>query len=281
MGHVSIKAITLLAACVAALAAISLAHQLCRDSNVSRIAVSNIWDLHREFDIRDAKMRVRNPEVLRVCFAGDYVYALKDARRWFAAGDAEFDPVLQAAGGRADVFNGEGESSIVLLTRKSAVIMQLNRRTGLAVANFGCVGVDAGHIEMRTYQTSSVTEFVFPNATLKASIGSSQLAGSCVQRLRRFVETIDELLTDNVTSEQYFWAAIRKYLPSKGCSAEEVLSVVGTSKFFVLVSEQNADDGCTILFRNADTILYFALRRATGNIEYPGVGPRHPPLPSF
>jgi hypothetical protein len=107
MIQVPIKVIAWIAVCSAAIASTLLAYQSYRDSNVSSILVSNLSDLGGEFEIGNTALRVRNPEVLKVCFAGDYVYALKDAQYWFAADDAEFELALRAAGGRADIFNGD------------------------------------------------------------------------------------------------------------------------------------------------------------------------------
>ncbi len=59
------------------------------------------------FEIGTSNLQVRNPEFLKVCFAGDYVYALEDARKWFSVNEAEFMRALDAAGGRGDTFNGE------------------------------------------------------------------------------------------------------------------------------------------------------------------------------
>jgi hypothetical protein len=96
-----------------------------RYSNVSKITVSKLSDLEEVFEVGPASLRVKNPEFQMVCFAGDYVYALTDAKHWFAANKTEFDAVLQAAGGSADAFNGGGRSSIVLLSRISAISCSL------------------------------------------------------------------------------------------------------------------------------------------------------------
>lgn len=277
-----IKPIAWLVALGAATAAAFLAYSSYRDRNVSRIFVSNLSDLGSEFEIAHAALRVRDPDVLKICFAGDYVYALKDARYWFAADDTEFALALGAAGGRADIFNGEERSSIVLLSHKSAVIMQLDRRTGLSVANFGCADADAGNIVIRRYLTNPSIELLLSSATLKAPVGPDQPpATPCVGQLRRFSDSIDELLAENVVEEEFFWAVIRKYLPAKGCAAPEVISITRTSRFFVPLGEPGPHANYRIAFKNADTLVSFGLQRDTGNIEFPFVGPTRAPTPSF
>lgn len=279
---VPIKVTAWIAVCCTAIASALLTYQSYRDSNVSRIMVSNLSDLGGEFEIGNAALRVRNPKILKVCFAGDYVYALKDARYWFAADDAEFALALRAAGGPADIFNGEERSSIVLLSRKSAVIMQLDRRTGLSVANFGCADADASNIVIRRYFTNPNIELLLSNATLKAPTGPGQLPTTpCADRLRKFAGSIDELLTENAIEREYFWAVIRKYLPAKGCALQEVISIARTSRFFVPLDEQGTFANYTIAFKNADTLVNFSLQRATGNIDDPFVGPTRAPTPSF
>jgi hypothetical protein len=276
------KAIALLAVYGTAMAFALLAYWDYRDSNVSRTMVSKLSDLEQEFEIGDAGLKVKNPDFVKVCFAGDYVYALKDAGQWFSAGDTEFTPTLRAAGGRADAFNGEERSSIVLLSHTSAVIVQLDRRTGFAVANFGCANVNEGEIKIRKYLTNSSREFFLPNATLKATGSREQPPATlCAQGLHRFVESIDEQLDRDADHREYYWAAIRKFLPRKGCTAEEVISIVKTSRFFMPLDEPMASAKyAVILFGNSETVVHFALERATGNIEYPSVGPLHPPTPS-
>ena len=119
------KAIALLAAYGTAFAFAELIYVTYRYSNVRTIAVSSLSDLDDVFEVGTSSLKVKSPEFLKVCFAADYVYALKDAQKWFAPDDTEFAPALEAAGGLADTFNFEGSSSIVLLSHTSAVILEL------------------------------------------------------------------------------------------------------------------------------------------------------------
>lgn len=234
------------------------------------------------FDVGDTALRVRNPEFLKVCFAGDYAFALKDARQWFGAAGVDFMPALRAAGGRNDSFNAEGQSSIALLSHRSAIIVRLDRRTGFSVVNFGCANADEGEIKIQKYLTNSSKEFVLPNATLKATARQQTPLTLCAQRLHRFVESIDEQLNEDVGDYERYWADIRKFLPGKGCMAEEVIPIAKTSRFLISIDERGDPAKYTVIvFGNSDTVVHFALERATGNIVSPSVGPLHRPTPSL
>jgi hypothetical protein len=99
----------------------------------------------------------------------------------------------------------------------------------------------------------------------------------CAGKIHKFVESIDELLAKKVLEHEPFWAVIRDYLPAKGCTVEEVISISRTSRFFEPPFEHYAD--YTMSFRNSDTQVTFGLQKGTGNIEYPNIGSTH--LPSW
>jgi hypothetical protein len=99
----------------------------------------------------------------------------------------------------------------------------------------------------------------------------------CAEKLQKFVGAIDELLAKNVLQDEPFWAVIREYLPAKGCTVEEVISISKASKFFEPPFEQYAV--FTISFKNANKEVFFGLQKDTGNIEYPAIGSTH--LPSW
>ena len=265
------RAIALLVVYGTALQLASAVNSSYRYGNVTNITVSKLSDLDEVFEVRASSLRVKNPEFLKVCFATDYVYSLQDAKQWFAADQAEFNGALQAAGGSADTFNSEGNSSIVLLSRSSAVVLQFSLRTGFLVGNFGCAGADVD-INIKRYETNSSTEVILPNATLRAPRQPPRPAAtSCVENLERFVASIDEMLTKNEhASHEPYWAATRKYLPATGCRYEEVISVARTSKFF----EQRTDS--TIWFGNSDVIITGRVEKETGNIEGSRVSSTHP-----
>jgi hypothetical protein len=265
-----VKAMVLLAVYGTALAIGMLVYESCRYNNVSKITVSKLADLDEVFEVGPSSLRVRNPEFLKVCFTGDYVHALKDAKQWFAADEAEFAPALEAAGGSADTYNGEGQASIVLLSHTSALILQLDRRTELFAANLGCASTDAGDIAIKRYRTNSSTEFYLPNATLKSPRGPGQpRVTPCAEKLERFVESIDDLLAKDVLADEHYWAAIRKYLPATGCRIDEVISISKTSRFSA--SPFQGHTSYQISFRNADIIILLGLEKDTGSISYRAV----------
>lgn len=250
-----------------------------RDSNVSRISVSKLSDLDKEFEISLWGVRVRNPKFLKVCFAGNYVHALKDAQQWFAAKDTEFKSALRAAGGPADVFNDDDHSSIVLLSHDSALILQLSWGAGLSVANFGCASVDDADIELKRYETNSSVRLFLPGATPKSPPGPGQARATlCAQKLERFVESIDEFLAQDPPT-RFMSAAIGRYLPETGCRVDEMIRIVRTSKFLVPLLEDPAK--YSIAFDNPDWRIGFVFEKSTGKITDPYIGSRHPPPPPF
>lgn len=228
------QAIAALAVLGTALAIALLAYVSWRDSNVRTIAVSRLSDLEEVFEVGASSLRLRNTEFLKVCFTGDYVHALKDAQEWFRADETEFKRALRAAGGRADPFNDDEHSSIVLLSRSSALILQLDWRQGLLLGNFGCASTEVGDIPIRRYQTNPSIKFYLPNATPKSPRGPGQTRATlCEEKMERFVESIDGLLGKQVLEDEFFWAVMRKYLPASGCSANEVVSAMSRSRFLV------------------------------------------------
>ena len=192
----AVKAIVLLAVYGTALAFALLAYRSYLYGNVSTVAVSDLSDLDEAFEVGNASLRVRNREFTKGCFAGDFSYALKDARQWFDPKDTQFTVALRAAGGPADAYNDDERSSIVLLSHTSALILQLDWRKGLSVVNFGCANVDAGDIEIRSYKTNSSLEFYLPNATLKSP--REPPATLCAEKIERVVESIDEIFSEKM-----------------------------------------------------------------------------------
>jgi hypothetical protein len=273
------RATALLAAFGAVLVLVLLAHVFYRDGNVDRIKVSKLSDLEDVFEVSASRLRVRNPEFRMVCFTGDYVYALKDAEQWFRKDGAEFERALRAAGGRADAFNDDEHSSIVLLSHSSALILQLDWQEGLILANFGCASIDAGDIEITRYQTNPSTEFYLWNATSKSPREPGQpRATLCEERMERFVESIDDLLAKQTTKREFFRAVIRKYLPDTACTVEEVISISKTSKFFTLPFDFPPPfEDYLIRFRNSSVEVGFAQKKDNGKVELPYVRSTGPP----
>ncbi|MES2192932.1 MAG: hypothetical protein V4517_00830 [Pseudomonadota bacterium] len=249
----------------AALGFVLLAYVSWRDSNVSTIAVSRLSDMEEVFEVGASSLRIRNPEFLKICFTGDFVHALKDAQDWFRADETEFKRPLRAAGGRADPFNDDVHSAIVLLSHSSALILQLDWRHGLLLGNFGCANTNVGDIPIRRYQTNPSIEFYLPNATPKSPRGPGQpRATLCEENMERFVDTIDELLEKQVSGSEPFWAAIRKYLPATGCSASEVISAARRSKF---LETPSSGANHWIFLRRENKGVIFRLHEETGEID--------------
>lgn len=263
----AVKAIVLLAVYGTALALALLAYRSYLYGNVSTIAISDLSDLDEAFVIGSASLRVRNREFTKVCFAGDFAYALKDARQWFDPKDNQFTVALRAAGGPADVYNDDNHSSIVLLSHTSALILQLDFREGLSVVNFGCANVDAGDIEIKSYKTNSSLEFFLPNARLKSP--RKPPAALCAERLERLVDSIDEVFVERVKrTRARLWAAVRRYLPATGCNADEVISIARRSRF---LKSQINDTDSIISFESSDIRVEFHLEKDAGRVDKPSV----------
>jgi hypothetical protein len=248
-----------------------------RYTNVTKIIVSKLSDLDEVFEVGASSVRLKDAEFLVVCFAGDYVYSLQDAKHWFVGNEGGFDAVLEKAGGTADSFNGVGQSSIVLLSGSSAVILQFDLRTEFLVKNLGCAGAD-NDLEIKRYESNTSTELYLPNATPKAPRGPQQPPVTlCGEKLERFVASIDDLLAKNKEiSHEAYWAVTRKYLPATACVVDEVFSISSASRFF---EPRKSETDSTVRFRNADVIIMFRLERDTGTIDRPDVSSTH--LPSL
>jgi hypothetical protein len=164
------KAIALLVVYGTAFQLASAVYSVYRYSNVTRITVSKLSDFDEVFEVGPSSLRVKSPEFLKVCFAGDYVHALQDAQSWFASNETEFKSALEGAGTFADSFNNEGSSSIVLLSHTSAVIFELEPLAGFSVANTGCAGADHD-IDLKKSRSDPGIEFWLRNPTLRSTDG--------------------------------------------------------------------------------------------------------------
>jgi hypothetical protein len=118
------------------------------------------------------------------------------------------------------------------------------------------------------------TLLVASNLSATNSSADDSQAALCAQKVRGFVESIDGLLIENPNDVYVFREPIRKYMPAKGCSVEEVIAISKTSKFFVEAYDWSP--AYTIIFRNPRFDITFGLRKDTGNIEYPSAQTRWP-----
>ena len=98
--NIAVKTIVLLAAYGTAFAFALLVYRSYLHGNVGTIAVSDLSDLDEAFEVGSASLRVRNREFSKVCFVGDFVYSLKDARRWFDPKDPQFTRPFGRLAGR-------------------------------------------------------------------------------------------------------------------------------------------------------------------------------------
>jgi len=97
----------------------------------------------------------------------------------------------------------------------------------------------------------------------------------CAERLRMFVLKIDELFASKTRDREQYYAVIREYLPSKGCTVEEVISASKKSKFVLPAFDQSAafdhSAAYVIVFKNSDLHVTFGVQKDTGIIDYPAV----------
>lgn len=260
----STKVIALLGVYAVAMLLCGVAYVSFRDRNVTSIKVVQFSQLDQDFELVGSSLRVKDPDFLKVCFSKQYAYALKDAQKWFAASDTEFASVLRAAGGRADVFNGRTGSSIVLLSRHSARIVQFDARSDVAALNVGCTNIDAGNIQVKRLEPSEGVQLSLLNATLKERRGDGPLQASvCVEQLQRFVESVDELLAENAPP-QHLIALMADYMPEKGCTPDEVAAIAKASRFCV------NDPPPVFTFRGEEAIVTLTLKTfggLTGRVE--------------
>lgn len=90
----------------------------------------------------------------------------------------------------------------------------------------------------------------------------------CAERMRMFVLTIDGLFARRVRVLEAYYEAIREYLPSKGCTVEEVISISKRSKFSLPPFDESAD--YVIEFRDSDVNVSFGIEKNSGTINFPG-----------
>jgi hypothetical protein len=67
-----------------------------------------------------------------------------------------------------------------------------------------------------------------------------------------------------VSEREFYWAAIRKYLPATGCAAHEVILASRRSRFLAAPSD---GAGHTIFLSNGKRGVIFRLHQDTGKID--------------
>lgn len=99
-------------------------------------------------------------------------------------------------------------------------------------------------------------------------------AALCSDKVRKFVEVMDSLLSENPNDVLVFDYPIKKYLSVTGCNVDEVLSISKSSRFFWKLSDQYAE--YWVRFESKRYLVSFALKKTTGNVEVPNARIRLP-----
>jgi hypothetical protein len=178
------------------------------------------------------------------------------------------------------------DATVTTIQKNAATIKNvataITNSTGITITPLG-IASPVVNLLRRSFTTTCVCMIVFmaliglTSIVADRSNAEQPRASSCAEKLQRFVVSIDELLSKKVLQHEPYWAVIREYLPPKGCTVEEVISISRTSKFFASPFEEYA--AYTIIFKDSDTVVSFGLQKGTGNTEYPNIGSTH--LPSW
>jgi len=99
-------------------------------------------------------------------------------------------------------------------------------------------------------------------------------AALCADKVRKFVEVMDTLLSEKPSNIHAFDYPIQKYLSVNSCNVDEVISISKGSKFFSELFEQDTE--YSVVFGSKEFIASFALKKKTGNIEVPNARIRFP-----
>jgi hypothetical protein len=140
-----------------------------RYRDVNSGSISNLSDLDKFLVEGPLGWTIRSKEFDIICFTGNYVFALSQAKSFLPPNEANTRSALRFAGGVADLFNGGSDASIVLLSRHGAQMFQLNRKLGFAVKNVGCTTAQQAKIQIRNID--SVTELELSHASLGVTDG--------------------------------------------------------------------------------------------------------------
>jgi len=140
-----------------------------RYRDISSDVISDLSDFNKFLVSTSAGWAIKNAEFDTVCFTGNNVFALAQAKSFLSPNESNWRSALGFAGGLGDMFNGSSDTSIVLLSRKNAQIVRLDRRMGFALKNVGCMAASQTKIQMKSI--NSTTELELPDASLGATHG--------------------------------------------------------------------------------------------------------------
>ena len=135
-----------------------------RYRDINSASISNLSDFDKFLVAGPQGWTIRGSEFDTICFTGNYVFALAQAKSFLSPNEANTRSVLGFAGGFGDLFNGGSDTSIVLLSHQSAQILQLNRKRGFELKNVGCTSSNKASIQIKNID--SITEFELPQASL-------------------------------------------------------------------------------------------------------------------
>jgi hypothetical protein len=140
-----------------------------RYRDINSASISNLSDFDKFLVASPLGWTIRSKEFDTICFTGNYVFALSQAKSFLPPNEANTRSALRFAGGVADLFNSGSDTSIVLLSHHGAQIFQLNRKLGFALKNVGCTTTDQAKIKIESID--SITELELPHASLGATHG--------------------------------------------------------------------------------------------------------------
>jgi hypothetical protein len=110
---------------------------------------------------------------------------------------------------------------------------------------------------------------------LSASKADQASAALCSAKIRKFVQAVDLLFTENPTSIEAYYEPIRNYLiGTRGCNVDEVIAISKTSKYFAELGEIYTEYVIALENKRAD--VSFGLNKDTGDIVVPAAKFRFP-----
>jgi hypothetical protein len=140
-----------------------------RYRDISSDVISDLSDFNKFLVGTPSGWTIKNAEFDTICFTGNNVFALAQAKSFLSPNESNSRSALGFAGGLGDMFNGSSDTSIVLLSRQNAQIFRLDRRLGFALKNVGCMAARQAKIQMKSID--SITELELPHASLGATHG--------------------------------------------------------------------------------------------------------------
>lgn len=140
-----------------------------RDRDINSASISDSSDFEKFFVASPFGWTIRNKEFDIICFTGNYVFALSQTKSFLPSNEANTRSALRFAGGVSDLFNSGSDTSIVLLSRFGAQILQLNRKRGFTLKNVGCTATHQAKIQIENID--SITELELLHASLGAAHG--------------------------------------------------------------------------------------------------------------